>query len=33
MKQLQSFVGLTYFYGRMIPDFAAKILPLNEIQK
>ena len=33
MKQLESFVGLANFYGRMIPDFAAKMLTLNEIQK
>ena len=33
MKQLESFVGLANFYGRMIPDFAPKMLPLNEIRK
>ena len=33
MKQLESFVGLANFYGRMIPDFATKMLPLNEIRK
>ena len=33
MKQLESFVGLANFYGRMIPDFAKKMLPLNEIRK
>ena len=33
MKQLESFVGLAIFYGRMIPDFATKMLPLNEIRK
>ena len=33
MKQLESFVGLASFYGRMIPDFATKMLPLNEIRK
>ena len=33
MKQLESFVGLAKFYGRMIPDFATKMLPLNEIRK
>ena len=26
-KQLESFVGLADFYGRMIPDFATKVLP------
>ena len=33
MKQLESFVGLANFYGRMISDFANKMLPLNEIRK
>ena len=33
MKQLESFVGLANFYDRMIPDFATKMLPLNEIRK
>ena len=33
MKQLESFVGLAIFYGRMIPDFATKMLPLNKIRK
>ena len=33
MKQLESFVGLANFYGRKIPDFATKMLPLNEIRK
>ena len=33
MRQLESFVGLANFYGRMIPDFATKMLPLNEIRK
>ena len=33
MKQLESFVGLAIFYGRMIPDFATKMLTLNEIRK
>ena len=28
-KQLESFVGLANFYGRMIPDSATKMLPLN----
>ena len=31
MKQLESFVGLANFSGRMIPDFATKMLPLHEI--
>ena len=26
-KLLESFVGLANFYGRMIPDFATKLLP------
>ena len=33
MKQRESFVGLANFYGRMIPDVATKMLPLNEIRK
>ena len=33
MKQLVSFFGLANFYGRMIPDFATKKLPLKEIRK
>ena len=33
MKQLESFVGLADFYGQIIPDFATKMLPLNEIRK
>ena len=33
MKQLESFVGLANFFGQMIPDFATKMLSLNEIQK
>ena len=33
MKQLESFVGLANFYGRMIADFATKMLPLNKIRK
>ena len=31
-KQLESFVGLADFYGRMIPDFATKMLPLNNMR-
>ena len=31
-KQLESFVGLTNFYGRMIPDFATKMLLLNNMR-
>ena len=33
MKQVESFVSLANFYGRMIPDFATKMLPLNETRK
>ena len=33
MKQLESFVGSATFYGRMIPDFATKMLLLNKIRK
>ena len=33
MKQLECFVGLANFYGQMIPDFATKMLTLNEIRK
>ena len=33
MKQLESFVGLASFYGCLIPDFATKMLPLNNIRK
>ena len=33
MKPLESFVCLANFYGRMIPDFATKMLYLNEIWK
>ena len=33
MKQLEFCVGLANFYGQMIPDFATKMLPLNEIPK
>ena len=32
-KQLESFVGFAIFYGRMTPDFATKMLPLNKIRK
>ena len=31
-KQLESFVGLANFYGRNIPDFATKMLPLNNMR-
>ena len=31
-KQLESFVGLANFYGRMIPDFATKMTPLNNMR-
>ena len=31
-KQLESFVGLANFYGRMIPDFATKLLPLKNMR-
>ena len=31
-KQLESFVGLASFYGRMTPNFATKMLPLNNIR-
>ena len=31
-KQLESFVGLANFYGRMIPNFATKMLPLNNMR-
>ena len=31
-KKLESFVGLANFYGRMIPDFATKMLPLNNMR-
>ena len=31
-KQLESFVGLANLYGRMIPDFATKMLPLNKMR-
>ena len=31
-KQLEMFVGLANFYGRMIPDFATKMLPLNNMR-
>ena len=32
-KHLESFVELATFYGRMIPDFATKMLPLNNMGK
>ena len=31
-KQLESFVGLANFYGRMIPDLATKLLTLNNMR-
>ena len=31
-KQLESFVGPASFYGRMIPDFATKMLPLKNMR-
>ena len=31
-KQLQSFVGLANFFGKMILDFATKMLPLNNMR-
>ena len=31
-KQLESFVRLANFYGRMIPDFATKMLPINDMR-
>ena len=31
-KQLESFVGLANFYGKMILDFATKMLPLNNMR-
>ena len=33
MKKLESFVGSANFFGQMIPDFATKMLPLNENRK
>ena len=33
MTKLESFDGLAIFYGRSIPDFATKMLPLNKIRK
>ena len=33
MKQLEFFVGLANFYGRMIPDFATTMLPRNKTRK
>ena len=33
MKQIESFVGLANFYGRKMPKFATKMLPVNEIRK
>ena len=31
-KQLESFVGLAKFYGKMIPNFVTKMLPLNNMR-
>ena len=31
-KQLESFVGLANLYGRIIPDFPTKVLPLNNMR-
>ena len=31
-KQLESFVGPANFYGRIIPDFATKMVPLNNMR-
>ena len=31
-KQLESFVMLANFYGRVIPNFATKLLPLNDMR-
>ena len=31
-KQLESCVGLAKFHGRMIPDFATKMTPLNKMR-
>ena len=31
-KQLESFLGLAKFYGRVIPDFATKMPPLNNLR-
>ena len=31
-KQLESFIGLAKFYGRLIPDFATQMLPLNNMR-
>ena len=32
-KQIESFVGIANFYGGVIPDFATKMLPLNNMKK
>ena len=31
-KQLESFVALDNYYGRMIPDFTTTMLPLNNMR-
>ena len=31
-KQLESFIGLAKCYEKMIPDFATKMLPLNDMR-
>ena len=33
IKELHSFLGLVNFFGRMIPDFAGGVSPLNELRK
>jgi len=31
-KELESFLGLVNFFGRMIPNYASKVRPLNELR-